>query len=62
MIKAGHDDEEIIAVLVDPANGLSEKPREKGEAWLRGEIKRAREKPDRDNSGAQAPPHATVAV
>jgi Protein of unknown function (DUF3631)/Bifunctional DNA primase/polymerase, N-terminal len=49
MIKAGHDDEEIIAVLVDPANGLSEKPRDKGLAWLTGEIKRARQKPDRDN-------------
>ena len=36
-------------MLVDPANGLSEKPRDKGLAWLTGEIKRAREKPDRDN-------------
>jgi putative DNA primase/helicase len=50
MIKAGHGDEEIIAVLVDPANRLSEKPREKGAAWLSGEITRAREKPDRHNS------------
>jgi hypothetical protein len=50
MIKAGYGDEEIIAVLVDPANGLSENPRDKGLAWLTGEIKRAREKPDRDNS------------
>ena len=32
MIKAGHSDEEIIAVLMDPANGLSEKPRKKGGA------------------------------
>jgi Bifunctional DNA primase/polymerase, N-terminal/AAA domain len=50
MINAGHNDEQIIAVLVDPAHGLSEKPRENGEAWLIGEIKRAREKPDRDGS------------
>jgi hypothetical protein len=50
LIKAGHSDQEIIAVLVDPANGLSEKPRDKGLAWLTGEIKRAREKPDRTNS------------
>jgi Bifunctional DNA primase/polymerase, N-terminal len=50
IIKAGHNDKEIIAVLVDPAHGLSEKPRDKGLAWLTGEIKRAREKPDRDNS------------
>jgi hypothetical protein len=49
MIKAGHSDDEITAVLVDPANRLSEKPREKGSAWLRGEIKRAREKPDDDS-------------
>jgi Bifunctional DNA primase/polymerase, N-terminal len=50
LIKAGHGDQEIIAVLVDPANGLSEKPRDKGLAWLTGEIKRAREKPDRTKS------------
>jgi Bifunctional DNA primase/polymerase, N-terminal len=50
MIKAGHGDEEIIAVLLDPANGIGEKPRAKGLAWLTGEIKRAREKPDRTNS------------
>jgi hypothetical protein len=49
MIKAGHTNEETIAVLLDPANGLSEKPRDNGFAWLTGEIKRAREKPDRDN-------------
>ena len=49
MIKAGHSDEEIIAVLVDPANSLSEKPRDKGLAWLTGEIKRGRGEPDRDN-------------
>ena len=55
MIKAGHGDEEIIAVLVDPANRLSEKPRDKGLVWLTGEIKRAREKPDRLNS-PEAPP------
>ena len=52
-IKAGHSDEEIIAVLMDPANGLSEKPREKGEPWLRSELKRAREKPDRDGPAVQ---------
>jgi hypothetical protein len=41
MIKAGHSDEEIKAVLMDLANSLSEKPREKGEAWLQTELKRA---------------------
>src|SRR5262249_51968310 len=46
MIKAGRSHPEIVAVLVDPANKLSEKPREKGVAWLSGEIRRAREKPD----------------
>jgi Bifunctional DNA primase/polymerase, N-terminal/AAA domain len=49
LIKAGHSDQEIAAVLVDPANRLSEKPRVKGAAWLSGEIKRARAKPDREN-------------
>jgi hypothetical protein len=47
MVKTGHTDDEMAAVLVDPANALSEKPREKGPAWLLGEIRRAREKPDR---------------
>jgi hypothetical protein len=47
MVNAGHADGEIVAALMNPAHGLSEKPREKGEAWLHAEIKRAREKPDR---------------
>ncbi len=46
MVKAGHTDDEIIDVFMDERNGLSEKPREKGEAWLRSEIDRARNKPD----------------
>ena len=50
MIKAGHSNDEIRAVLMDPANSLSEKPRDKGLAWLTGEVTRARAKPDRDNS------------
>ena len=53
MIKAGHSNEDIQAVLVDPANNLSEKPREKGLAWLTGEVTRARAKPDRD-TGSKA--------
>jgi hypothetical protein len=56
MLKAGSSDDEIIAVLSNPANGLSEKPREKGDAWLVGEIGRARAKPDRNNGSA--PPSA----
>ena len=48
MIKAGHSDDEIVAVLMDPAYVLSEKPREMGEPWLRSDIKRGREKPDQD--------------
>jgi hypothetical protein len=41
-----HDNATIEALLLDPANRLSEKPREKGKgrAWLQGEIRRAREK------------------
>ena len=59
MIKAGHSDDEIVAVLMDPAHGLSEKPRDRGEPWLRSEIKRGREKPDQD-SPVPAPPRANV--
>jgi Bifunctional DNA primase/polymerase, N-terminal/AAA domain/Winged helix-turn-helix DNA-binding len=47
MLKAGHSDEEIIGMFMDPANALGEKPREKGRAWLQGEIGRARRKRDR---------------
>lgn len=46
MVKAGHTDDEIIGVLMDERNGLSEKPREKGEAWLRPQIDKARKEPD----------------
>ncbi|WP_167525714.1 VapE domain-containing protein [Cupriavidus oxalaticus] len=46
MVAAGHSDEEIASVLLDLANGLGEKPREQGRAWLSGEIKRARSKRD----------------
>jgi hypothetical protein len=42
MIKADYDDAVLEAVMLDPANGLSEKPRHKGRAWLQGEIRRAR--------------------
>ena len=42
MIKGGHTNTEITAVLTDPANKLSEKPRELGKAWLEAEILRAR--------------------
>jgi hypothetical protein len=42
---AGCDKDVIETVLLDPANGLSEKPREKGRAWLQGEIRRAPDKP-----------------
>ena len=57
MIKMGHSDDEIVAALMNPAHGLSEKPRERGEPWLRSEIKRGREKPDQ-NSFVSAPPKA----
>jgi RecA-family ATPase len=40
--------------MMNPDYGISQKPRELGLAWLQGEIKRAREKPDRNTgSGAQ---------
>ena len=46
LVKAGHDDAAIKAVILDPSNALSNKPIEKGAAWLCGEIKRARAKTD----------------
>lgn len=46
MVKGGHTDPEIVDVLMNPAHGLSDKPIENGLAWLEGEIKRARAKPD----------------
>jgi len=45
LVKAGHDDATIRAVLMDPRHGISAKPREKGAAWLDDEIVRARAKP-----------------
>jgi hypothetical protein len=48
LVKAGYGDDDIVGVLMDPANAISEKPRELGLAWLQQDIKRARDKPDRD--------------
>jgi putative DNA primase/helicase len=45
LIVAGYGNDVIEFVMLDPANGLSEKPRVKGRVWLEGEIRRAREKP-----------------
>lgn len=47
MVTAGHSNDEIAAVMLAPANGLSEKPREQGSAWLQAEIGRARVKDGR---------------
>jgi hypothetical protein len=44
LIKAGYEDPVIAAVLLDPANRISEKPREKGRKWVEQEIARARAK------------------
>ena len=55
LIKAGHSDDEIIDVLMHPANGLSEKPRDKGLAWLSGEVKRARANPTQSNTSTTQP-------
>jgi hypothetical protein len=55
LIKAGHSDDEIMAVLMDPANRLSEKPRVKGLAWLTGEVKRAHAKPDQSDTSITQP-------
>ena len=44
LLVAGADEPTITALMMDVANGISEKPREKGAKWLKGEIGRAREK------------------
>jgi hypothetical protein len=48
MVINGHSDDEIIAAMLNPEYGISEKPRENGLVWLQGEIARARVKPGRD--------------
>ena len=44
MVMAGHSDDEISGVVLNSAHALSAKAREKGLAWLQGEIARARTK------------------
>lgn len=48
MCNAGHSDDDMISVMMNPSHGISEKPRTNGLTWLRGEMERARTKPDRD--------------
>jgi KaiC/GvpD/RAD55 family RecA-like ATPase len=48
MSKAGHADEKIISIMLNPDYRISEKPLECGLAWLQGEIKRACAKAERD--------------
>jgi archaellum biogenesis ATPase FlaH len=54
MVKAGHTDDEIRAILLNPAYKLSEKPVELGAVWLDGEIRRARCKPDANEAATGA--------
>lgn len=56
LVKNGYSDETICAILLDPAYGLSEKPRENGHAWLLLDIKRARCKPDNPHAGSSQSP------
>jgi hypothetical protein len=49
LLRAGLTDEVIVAVLLNPAYPIAEKPREKGMAWVRAEIARARTKMQTDN-------------
>jgi P4 family phage/plasmid primase-like protien len=46
LLKAGVDDQIIMSVSLDSRHAISEKPREKGRAWLASEITRARAKLD----------------
>lgn len=57
LVKAGHPDDEITAVLTCSGYGISEKPREQGIAWVQGELRRARTKPD---SGSATPILSTM--
>jgi hypothetical protein len=47
LIDVGCDDPTIASVLLDPANGISDKPCEQGREWVAGEIGRARAKSGR---------------
>lgn len=44
LLSAGADDPTIIALMMDAAYGISDKPRQRGAKWLKGEITRARSK------------------
>lgn len=44
LLRLGIPDETIVSILLDERFGISAKPREKGERWVWGEIRRAREK------------------
>jgi DNA repair protein RadA/Sms len=55
IVVEGYEDDVIESVMLDPANGLSEKPREEGPAWLQGEIRRARDKPSSSVANGAGP-------
>jgi hypothetical protein len=59
LVSAGYDDAIILSVLLDPANGLSEKPRQKGQAWLEGELRRGRDKSSSASAGTGTGPRAS---
>lgn len=44
LLSAGADEPTIMSLMMDPENGIGDKPREQDAKWLRGEIKRARKK------------------
>jgi hypothetical protein len=44
LVAAGYDDVVIASVLLDPGNGIGEKPRQRGRRWIAGELARARAK------------------
>lgn len=56
LIKASYDDATIAAVLLDPRNGIGEKPREQGRRWVEQEIARARSKGKVTAGASQTPP------
>jgi hypothetical protein len=56
LIAAGYDEATIASILLDPAYRISERPREKGRAWLAQELARARTKVRSRARASQAEP------
>lgn len=56
LIEAGCADAEIASIVLNPAHGISDLPREKGNDWARADIARARAKHQRQPTAFASPP------